>query len=112
MYREEYTDPQFKLAAYLADIDGCEPGDLIMMIVEAAEKSQDGYGYSMSTEAEKFLRQAIDAEIDAHEEWLSGEGKASGIHEDEEIDEALKLIREYKQNRANKLQLDKWASGR
>lgn len=109
---EEYDDIQFKVARLLADLDGCESGDLIMGIVNWADHSQDGHGYAMSDETERFLRMAIDAEIQSHKEWLSGEGKASGIYEPEDVEKALAAITEYEKWRTEKLQLDKWLGTR
>lgn len=104
-------DPQFNLGYLLADLDGCEPGDFMRGLIDEARRSQDGYGYAMSGRTEQHLRMAIDAEIDAHEEWLAGEGKVSGIYDPEDIERALKEIADYKANRTNKKQVDKWIEG-
>lgn len=94
---DEHKDPQFAEAEVWATLDGCEPGDLLRGLVDEASRARDGHGYAMSNKTEKYLRLAIDAEIEAHEEWIKGEG--ADYQEPAYVEECLNKIEELRKKR-------------
>jgi hypothetical protein len=85
------SNPLYREAELWAQLDGCEPGDLLRQLVDVAETATDGYGYALSGTTQSLIHFAIRKEIAAHEEWVNS-GEIYEYQERDYVEEVLKEI--------------------
>jgi hypothetical protein len=88
------AEKTIELARLLADLDGCEGGDLLRALCEVAEMATDGHGYSYAegSQTQERILDAIRGEVVAHKAMIYGEQGDPSQFGYDDPDEAKRLI--------------------